>query len=228
MAQFKDDQKVLIIRKALGLNQAQLAKKLLVSPALISAIERGNKKLTDRVMDKFVGRLGVSRDWITDSEGNCFAEQTPKAEKLNEAVAITLEELGQKTNTAPSVAGIAIGISTGEVVKRLCQAYSAKNAKDLAINHLHISPTAISRWIKRNKIPDEQILKVIKDGKITPEQLLSNDEYILVKKYVLVGIIWDMYLGEAAKRPDSIIDIKLELERLLERHQPNIRTNDYN
>jgi len=47
----------------------------------------------------------------------------------------------------------------------------------------------VSGWIRRNKIPEDQILRVLKEGKITPEQLLSNDEYVLIRKDVLVEMV---------------------------------------
>ena len=221
-----DDKKVLIVRKALRLNQSQLAHQLKVSAALVSAIERSKKKLTDAVMNKFVENLGVSRDWIFDFEGGCFAEQTPNAKKLNEAAVNALEELAQPLAAPLSVASTAIGISTSEVIQRLCKAYSAKNLKDLATNHLHISPTAISGWIKRNKIPDEQILKAIGERRITPEQLLSNDEYVLVKRLHLCEIILKMYTFDFSSRRQTIDVIERELKSLLKEYQTPLKLDE--
>ena len=226
MAQFTDDKKVLIIRKALGVNQSQLAQKLKVSTALINAVEKRGHKLSDQLKNKLVEKLGVNRDWLNNVVVDCFSKQTINAEKLNEAAAKALESLAQPPIAPLSTTGIAIGIGTAEVVQRLCQAYSAKNLKDLATNHLQISPATITGWIKRNKIPEEQIVKVIKEGIITPEQLLSNDEYVLVKKYDLVDIIREMYVGDHSTSPRSTNEIKTELERLLKEYQKPIKKDE--
>ena len=220
-----DGKKVLIVRKTLDMNQSQLAKKLVVSTALVSSIERGDNKFTDRIKDKFVESLGVNRTWITDSEGDVFSKLAPNFEKLNEIATRVLAELMQPPMAPLSTAGIAIGISTADVVQRLCLSYSAKNLKDLALNHLQVSPATISGWIKRERIPDDQILKVINEGVITPEQLLSNDEYVLVKKLDLVDIIREMYVGRMSP-PQTTSEIKSELERLLHQCQKPLETKE--
>ena len=223
---FTDREIVLVIRKALGMNMSQLAKKLDVSTTLVSSIEREKKNLTVTIKGRFVEKLGVNEDWIFHGEGDFFAEQTPNASKLNQAAAKAYQEISQPASGPIAAASSAIGISTKVMIRRLCQAYSAKNMKELAIDHLHISSNAISGWIKRNKIPEDQILKAIGEGKITPEQLLSNDEYVLIKKADLVEIYRKMYVGKDAKRPIMPYEIEEELNRQLKQREDKNKGNE--
>lgn len=71
------------IREALGLSQQAIAERTGNSPALISKLERGDRKLTDRVITSYCVALGVSEPFLLKGDGEMFSNK-PHLELINQ------------------------------------------------------------------------------------------------------------------------------------------------
>lgn len=60
-------------RKAAGLSQKELADKLCMTQAHISAMEKGIRDITDRTISDICRELGISESWLRDGDGEMFA-----------------------------------------------------------------------------------------------------------------------------------------------------------
>ena len=60
-------------RKAAGLSQKELAEKLCMTQAHISAMEKGIRDITDRTISDICRELGVNETWIRSGQGEMFA-----------------------------------------------------------------------------------------------------------------------------------------------------------
>lgn len=60
-------------RKAAGLSQKELAEKLCMTQAHISAMEKGIRDITDRTISDICRELGVNETWIRSGQGKMFA-----------------------------------------------------------------------------------------------------------------------------------------------------------
>ena len=58
--------RIKMIRQVLGLNQANVAEKLNVSPALITAYETGRREPSIKVLIQLARLLNVTTDWLLD------------------------------------------------------------------------------------------------------------------------------------------------------------------
>lgn len=58
--------RIKLIRQGLGLNQATVAEKLNVSPALITAYETGRREPSIKVLIQLAKLLNVTTDWLLD------------------------------------------------------------------------------------------------------------------------------------------------------------------
>lgn len=59
-------------RKAAGLSQKELAEKLCMTQAHISAMEKGIRDITDRTISDICRELGVNETWIRSGQGEMF------------------------------------------------------------------------------------------------------------------------------------------------------------
>ena len=59
-------------RKAAGLSQKELADKLCMTQAHISAMEKGIRDITDRTISDICRELGISEPWLRDGDGEMF------------------------------------------------------------------------------------------------------------------------------------------------------------
>ena len=62
------------MRKALKMNQAEMGKKINVSQAHISALEKGIKSVTDRIISDYCREFNVSEQWLHTGQGEMFIE----------------------------------------------------------------------------------------------------------------------------------------------------------
>ena len=76
-----------ILREALGKSQTALADDLHMSPSTISLIESGNRNLTDRMVHALANQYGVSEEWLLTGEGEMFPVH-PEDEELIETYAL--------------------------------------------------------------------------------------------------------------------------------------------
>jgi SOS-response transcriptional repressor LexA len=63
------------VRDALGLKQAELARKLQINPSLISDIERGDKEPSKRVLTALILTYRVNANWILTEQGDVFIKE---------------------------------------------------------------------------------------------------------------------------------------------------------
>lgn len=62
------------LRKELGLNQTEFAKKIKVSQGVISAMEKGLGSLTERNISTICSEFHVSERWLRTGEGEPYAD----------------------------------------------------------------------------------------------------------------------------------------------------------
>jgi transcriptional regulator with XRE-family HTH domain len=69
------NQRVKQIREALELNQRNFAMILSASHGYIAGIETGIRKVNGRLVKLIVSEFGVNEKWLTDGEGEMFAQR---------------------------------------------------------------------------------------------------------------------------------------------------------
>lgn len=72
-----------ILREALGKSQTALADDLHMSPSTISLIESGNRNLTERMVHALANQYGVSEEWLLTGEGEMFPSLAEDAELID-------------------------------------------------------------------------------------------------------------------------------------------------
>lgn len=63
-----------LLREELGLNQSEFAKKLNVTSAAISKIEKGKGNLTERMMNDICREFMVNKEWLISGTGDMFVD----------------------------------------------------------------------------------------------------------------------------------------------------------
>lgn len=195
------------IRKATGWTQTQLAHLLAVSNAQISAIENGKKNLSKRLVELLIYKVNVRREWIEEGKGEPFDETNPPPKPVLSRGAKAIATAAVLSPFTPAVsAAIAIGIGASEIVKKLIDAYDVKNATELAHKILNTGQSTVASWIRRDKVPEGVIAEAINKTDLTLEELLSNEDYIYIKKIDLVETIKRMSLSGDLKtmKPSEI------------------------
>lgn len=61
-----------LLREDLGLSQKDFSKKLMLSDATISRIEKGERNITTRVLNQICKEFNVNKDWLITGEGNMY------------------------------------------------------------------------------------------------------------------------------------------------------------
>ena len=217
--------KMLMVRKLVGLTQADFGEKIGVSAAQISSIERGEKRFTKGLMEQVITRFGVRREWIEDGIGEPFSAEKPAPPPLSMTAKGALVAAGLGPFAPTAAAALAMGIATTEILKKIAKAYGAKSVKELATEHFGINQATASGWIKRNKIPEEYLAKAINDKKITLGEIFTNDEYVMIRKIDLMEIFKKMasYKDMQNLKPSDLIDI---FNRHLEHYQKPLIQSD--
>jgi len=217
-----DGRKLLLLRKLLGYSQTTMSKQLKISSSQISAIERCEKPFAIGLKDLCVTKFGVRRAWIFDNIGEPFSEHKSPPPKVNMSTKGLILAAGLGPIAPTVAAAIALGIGTNEILNKIAKAYGAQNIKELAQKHFGVTPAAVSGWIKRNKIPEEYLVKAVVGGKITLEELLSNDEYVMIKKMDLMDVM--KKVNEKADvrnmKPSDLVEI---FDEQLENYQKPLR-----
>lgn len=195
------------IRKTTGWTQAQLAHMLAVSCAQISMLESGKKVLSKRLIELLIYKVNVRREWIEEGKGEPFDETNPPPKPVLSRGAKAITTAAVLSPLTPAVsAAIAIGIGASEIVKKLIDAYDVKNATELAQKILNTGQSTVASWIRRDKVPEGVIVEAINKTDLSLEELLSNEDYIYIKKIDLVEIIKRMSLSGDLKtmKPSEI------------------------
>lgn len=73
------------LRKSLNLSQKDFGSKLKLSPDMISLLERGKRKFTERVISDICREFNVNRSWLETGEGDMFIDTLTEIEEFNNA-----------------------------------------------------------------------------------------------------------------------------------------------
>ena len=79
-----------LLRKSIGLSQKELASKICVVQAHVSAMEKGIRDITDRTISDICRETGVSEEWLRTGTGEMFVS--------NQIPASAFSELAQEYN----------------------------------------------------------------------------------------------------------------------------------
>jgi transcriptional regulator with XRE-family HTH domain len=79
------------LREELGLSQVDFAKRLGVTSAHISQIEKGKNNLSDALLKLICKEYYVNEEWLRDGSGLCFTEEYRKMKGVFERVHILKE-----------------------------------------------------------------------------------------------------------------------------------------
>lgn len=71
-------------RKETGLNQSEYAERLGVKQGIISAMEKGNRNVSDRTIRAICSEFNVNEDWLRTGEGEMFEQLTRNQEIARE------------------------------------------------------------------------------------------------------------------------------------------------
>lgn len=63
------NERVRVVRKAMKLNQNEFSKKLGITPTAISRIERGERRITDRLIMSICREFGINEQWLRTGDG---------------------------------------------------------------------------------------------------------------------------------------------------------------
>ncbi|EDS81406.1 helix-turn-helix transcriptional regulator [Clostridium perfringens] len=73
------------LRKTLNLSQKDFGAKLKLSPDMISLLERGKRKFTERVISDICREFDVNRSWLENGEGDMFIDILAEIDEFNNA-----------------------------------------------------------------------------------------------------------------------------------------------
>lgn len=71
-------------RKETGLNQSEYAERLGVKQGIISAMEKGNRNVSDRTIRAICSEFNVNENWLRTGEGEMFEQLTRNQEIAQE------------------------------------------------------------------------------------------------------------------------------------------------
>lgn len=159
------------------------------------------------MIELLVHKVNVRREWLEEGKGEPFDQENPPPKLVLSRSSKAIATAAVLSPFTPAVsAAIAIGIGASEIVKKLVDAYDVKNATELAHKILNTGQSTVASWIRRNKVPEGVIAEAIEKTDMTLEELLSNEDYIYIKKIDLVEIIKCMSLSGDLKtmKPSEI------------------------
>jgi ribosome-binding protein aMBF1 (putative translation factor) len=210
MSRLSDAEVVVSIRNITGWTQSQLAQQLAVTRAQISFIENGKKNISKRLIEILVHKLNVRREWLEEGQGEPFDKNNPPPPpqmSRQSKVLVTAAALGP---FAPGFsATLAVAVGANEIIDKLVDAYDVRNPTELAQKIFKTSQSTVASWVRRNKVPEKVIERAIEETDLTIEQILTDGEYVYIKKVDLVDIIKRMSTEADMKdlRPSELISL---------------------
>jgi transcriptional regulator with XRE-family HTH domain len=77
------NQRVLEVRRALGLNQKEFAERIKVSRSYTGVLEATERQINDRIIELVCVNCGVNEKWLRDGTGKMFRDkQNPRLERV--------------------------------------------------------------------------------------------------------------------------------------------------
>lgn len=83
------------LRAKENMNQTEFAEKINVGQATISAIEKGTRELTDRVIADICREFNVNEEWLRNGTGEMYREMTKEEETLQHLEKLLKNEQNQ-------------------------------------------------------------------------------------------------------------------------------------
>jgi transcriptional regulator with XRE-family HTH domain len=77
-------ERVIKAREAKGLNKAELAKKINLSPSALSMFENGKSNLSTKTLIILASELNLNEDWILNGNGDMYAKGSNSGSKNTE------------------------------------------------------------------------------------------------------------------------------------------------
>jgi transcriptional regulator with XRE-family HTH domain len=182
------------VRREIGLTKVQFARELTVTKEHVSAIEAGIRVPSDMMMELIACKFLVRKEWLKTGEGNIFREELLQSNRDKDDRKMTLSS---KALVAAAVLGpvtpvlsasIAVSVGAASILKRICDAYGAKNMNDLA-KKFDIDRSTITHWKSSNNIPKKYIDKTVEDTGVALTELLSDHEHKYLKTQTIISII---------------------------------------
>lgn len=155
------NKRLLAIRKALKLNQTDFGKKLGLSTAAVSALESGQRNLTDRHMLLLASELNVNEQWLRDGDGEMFM----KADKFSLDAAASESGL---TDLEKSIMYAYMSLSKGtrkEIVSKLKDALNEKSTVSAEKEVIDIDEEILSYRLELEQEKKMQTSSVLHESK---------------------------------------------------------------
>lgn len=118
-----------LIRKQLGITQAQMSEELNFTKAYIGMVECGSKPLSDRTIRDICRRYNVSEAWLRTGDGEPFAPQS-RADHIRAFVESALEDEPDSIRQRWLYVFSNLSLDDWEVLDRMAQAYVEGKEKD--------------------------------------------------------------------------------------------------
>lgn len=183
-----------VIRKRLNLKQNEMARRLGITPPHISLIETGRRSPSAIIVKLVSHEFQVDPAWLKTGKGSMRlgsetnpgvaveatapASSPPDPEAINESLLPGM--IGALANSA--------GLDAARVVERIKDILNIGSDRGLA-RRFEINPSTITNWRRTNRIPSVYLLKVLKSGDISLDQLfvgLNGEPMIQIK--LLTGV----------------------------------------
>lgn len=71
------NERVKAVRKHFKMSQAEFAAKIFVNAGFLSALENGNKRVTERVCKLVAVTFGINEEWLHNGTGEMIADENP-------------------------------------------------------------------------------------------------------------------------------------------------------
>lgn len=84
------NERIMELRKSLGLSQEAFAKRIGIKGSAMSLIEGGRRNITTQVITAICREFGVNEDWLRNGTGDMFLEMS-RAEKAAKIVGSALD-----------------------------------------------------------------------------------------------------------------------------------------
>jgi transcriptional regulator with XRE-family HTH domain len=79
------NERIIILRHALNITQAEFAQKILISNSFMAALEIGVRKINDRLIRLIKTTFGVNEAWLRTGAGEMFQKDVTPDYKITEA-----------------------------------------------------------------------------------------------------------------------------------------------